>query len=362
MHSQALPGRIKIRWNNNHNPHNRLWARNIAFLFLMFLVSFSLLCLFLVSPNTYHIRPVLVVDQEDPSLTATVMNLVDGRSQDNPSHSAWASPLFPVEGQHEKKNQRDHQSLSSEPVAGRDGGGLAAEEGGGPEIESEQDENDDEIFEGKAGSQINSNPSSLSSTILEDDDVVEEKTTTTNSSSKIRRLPGCIIIGGRKCGTRALLEFIGLNKNVVKAKDEVHFFDEDSKYSLGLDWYQSQMPYSSNPDQITIEKTPAYFVTPTAPERIRAMNASIKLILIVRDPVVRLISDYAQLNANKKAKGERPLRSFINMVLTPEGDVDINFKPVKTSIYAFYFPQWIEVLIQDAFFFLLPFTLSRGNN
>lgn len=163
-----------------------------------------------------------------------------------------------------------------------------------------------------------------------------------SSSHPDKHLPGCIIIGGRKCGTRALLEFIGINSKVVKVHDEVHFFDEDSKYSQGLDWYRSQMPYSSE-DQITIEKTPAYFVTESAPDRIRAMNQTIKLIVIVRDPVVRLISDYAQLNANKRAKGERPLRSFSQMVLTPEGDVDINFKPVKTSIYAYYFSRWTEV-------------------
>lgn len=34
------------------------------------------------------------------------------------------------------------------------------------------------------------------------------------------------------------------------------------------------------------------------PERVRAMNASIKLLLIVREPVTRAISDYTQLKAH----------------------------------------------------------------
>ena len=34
------------------------------------------------------------------------------------------------------------------------------------------------------------------------------------------------------------------------------------------------------------------------PERIRAMNASIKLLLIVREPVTRAISDYTQLRSH----------------------------------------------------------------
>ncbi|GIY66876.1 heparan sulfate glucosamine 3-O-sulfotransferase 5 [Caerostris darwini] len=36
-----------------------------------------------------------------------------------------------------------------------------------------------------------------------------------------RRLPQCIIIGVRKCGTRALLEFLNLHPSIQKASDEV---------------------------------------------------------------------------------------------------------------------------------------------
>ncbi len=45
-------------------------------------------------------------------------------------------------------------------------------------------------------------------------------------------------------------------------------------------------------DEVTIEKTPKYFVAPDAPRRIHAMNSSIKLILTVREPITRAISDY----------------------------------------------------------------------
>lgn len=162
-----------------------------------------------------------------------------------------------------------------------------------------------------------------------------------------RRLPQCLIIGVRKCGTRALLEFLNIHPSVVKARDEVHFFDEDSKYSLGLKWYRDQMP-PSRLDQVTIEKSPAYFVTESAPSRVLSMNSSIKIIVIVRDPVVRLISDYAQLAANKRARrivGEnlRPLKTFEASVLLPDGQVDVNYKPVQTSIYGLHFSRWIQV-------------------
>lgn len=76
-----------------------------------------------------------------------------------------------------------------------------------------------------------------------------------------RRLPQALIIGVRKCGTRALLEMLYLHPRIQKAAGEVHFFDRDENYSKGLEWYRQQMPLSY-PNQVTIEKSPSYFVTP----------------------------------------------------------------------------------------------------
>lgn len=76
-----------------------------------------------------------------------------------------------------------------------------------------------------------------------------------------RHLPQAIIIGVRKCGTRALLEMLFLHPQIQKAAGEVHFFDRDDNYGKGLEWYRRKMPYSFR-GQITIEKSPSYFVTP----------------------------------------------------------------------------------------------------
>lgn len=70
-----------------------------------------------------------------------------------------------------------------------------------------------------------------------------------------------LIIGVRKCGTRALLEMLYLHPSIQKAGGEVHFFDRDENYLKGLDWYRKKMPHSFR-GQITIEKSPSYFVSP----------------------------------------------------------------------------------------------------
>lgn len=70
-----------------------------------------------------------------------------------------------------------------------------------------------------------------------------------------------LVIGVRKCGTRALLEMLYLHPRIQKAAGEVHFFDRDENYWKGLEWYRKKMPHSFR-GQITIEKSPSYFVTP----------------------------------------------------------------------------------------------------
>ncbi|GFN81464.1 sulfotransferase [Plakobranchus ocellatus] len=107
-----------------------------------------------------------------------------------------------------------------------------------------------------------------------------------------RRFPTAIVIGARKAGTRAILRFIGLHPDVVTSRRETHFFDRE--YDQGLEWYRQQMP-KSLPSQMTIEKTPNYLVDWDTPQRVYNFNASIKLILIVRNPISRTVSDYVQL-------------------------------------------------------------------
>ncbi|KAF2354311.1 Sulfotransferase domain [Trinorchestia longiramus] len=54
----------------------------------------------------------------------------------------------------------------------------------------------------------------------------------------VRHLPDVLIIGAKKCGTRALLEFLRLHPRVRAARQEVHFFDRH--YHRGVRWYSKR--------------------------------------------------------------------------------------------------------------------------
>lgn len=106
-----------------------------------------------------------------------------------------------------------------------------------------------------------------------------------------KKFPQAIIIGVKKGGTRALLEFLRVHPDVRAVGAEPHFFDRF--YDKGLGWYRSLMPRTLE-GQITMEKTPSYFITKEAPRRVHSMSRHTKLIAVVRDPVTRAVSDYTQ--------------------------------------------------------------------
>lgn len=54
--------------------------------------------------------------------------------------------------------------------------------------------------------------------------------------SPTKKLPQAIIIGVKKAGTRALLEFLRIHPDVRAPGPEPHFFDRH--YQKGLDWYR----------------------------------------------------------------------------------------------------------------------------
>ncbi|XP_066570399.1 heparan sulfate (glucosamine) 3-O-sulfotransferase 1-like 2 [Amia ocellicauda] len=152
-------------------------------------------------------------------------------------------------------------------------------------------------------------------------------------------LPSAIIIGVRKGGTRALLEMLNLHPGVEVAKAEVHFFNLDDHYHRGLDWYRAQMPMAL-PGQVTVEKTPGYFTAPQAPARAKGMNPALRLLLIVRDPAERLVSDYTQVRHNRlqRHKPYPPLEQL----LMHEGQLNTNYKAIQRSLYHLHLRNWLR--------------------
>uniref|UniRef100_A0A8C5X3K2 Sulfotransferase n=1 Tax=Malurus cyaneus samueli TaxID=2593467 RepID=A0A8C5X3K2_9PASS len=150
-----------------------------------------------------------------------------------------------------------------------------------------------------------------------------------------KRLPQAIIIGVKKGGTRALLEFLRVHPDVRAVGAEPHFFDRN--YERGLAWYRDLMPKTLE-GQITMEKTPSYFVTKEAPARISSMSKGTKLIVVVRDPVTRAISDYTQTLSKKP---DIPTFESLTFKNRTTGLIDTSWSAIQIGIYAKHLENWL---------------------
>ena len=74
----------------------------------------------------------------------------------------------------------------------------------------------------------------------EDDELCAEVT----DEPQYQELPEAVIIGTKKGGTRALLEFLNIHSQVKRAKNEIHFYDK--QYERGLEWYIQQVDTNTN--------------------------------------------------------------------------------------------------------------------
>ncbi|XP_074866903.1 heparan sulfate glucosamine 3-O-sulfotransferase 2 [Carettochelys insculpta] len=151
-----------------------------------------------------------------------------------------------------------------------------------------------------------------------------------------KRLPQALIVGVKKGGTRAVLEFIRVHPEVRALGSEPHFFDRH--YERGLEWYRSLMPRTFG-SQITMEKTPSYFVTRDAPRRIFNMSRDTKLIVVVRNPVTRAISDYTQTLSKKPDIPTFEGLSFQNRSL---GRVDTSWNAIRIGMYVVHLESWLQ--------------------
>ena len=85
--------------------------------------------------------------------------------------------------------------------------------------------------------------------VFSDEDELKEKIkdlevitdTEDREVDKMKKLPGFLIAGVKKCGTGALLEILKMHPNIAGPsyeKSEVHFWDKDHLYQKGVDYYK----------------------------------------------------------------------------------------------------------------------------
>lgn len=106
-------------------------------------------------------------------------------------------------------------------------------------------------------------------------------------SSETGPLPDFLIVGAMKTGTTSLSGNLKLHPRIYMTPREVRFFDQN--WHQGLDWYRTF--FREGAGKVCGEKTPEYMRVRRYMERIRHVVPSAKIIVLLREPVARLMSE-----------------------------------------------------------------------
>ena len=104
------------------------------------------------------------------------------------------------------------------------------------------------------------------------------------------RLPQFLGLGVQKGGTTTLQRLLEQHPQVwLPPEKELHFFS--LHYARGECWYADRFADAA-PDQCCGDITPYYIFHPYAPQRIAELLPDARLIVLLRDPVERCLSQY----------------------------------------------------------------------
>lgn len=138
-------------------------------------------------------------------------------------------------------------------------------------------------------------------------------------TSPARVLPEIIVIGAQKAGTTSLFYYLSQNPGLVPSvKKEVHYFDggldpEHDDFLRGEGWYKAHFPKSNQikNSAIPFEATPSYLFHPDVPQRIHQLIPEVKMIVLLRNPTDRAISQY--FHEKRKGREKLPILDAFEM-------------------------------------------------
>ena len=118
------------------------------------------------------------------------------------------------------------------------------------------------------------------------------------------KLNPIFIIGTMKGGTTVLYDFISSHSRVLAgSKKEIHYFSLN--YHQGIEWYYDFFDLDTINKTHYIDASPTYFDKSNSlsiANKIKTFDENSKVILIVRDPILRAISHFTHLKKINKMK------------------------------------------------------------
>jgi len=104
-----------------------------------------------------------------------------------------------------------------------------------------------------------------------------------------------VLIGAQRSGTSYLYQVLDEHPEIAMAKPkfpEPKFFLDDSLYALGKDYYEREYFRGTGTAHIYGEKSTSYYEYEICARRMRECYPAMKILMVLRDPVDRALSNY----------------------------------------------------------------------
>lgn len=104
-----------------------------------------------------------------------------------------------------------------------------------------------------------------------------------------------LVVGAQRCGTTYLTGLLDAHPQITTARPsrpEPKVFLSDELAARGLDWYRRTYFAHATTEPVLAEKSTSYLEYPAAAERAYAMLGAADIVAVLRDPVLRAISNW----------------------------------------------------------------------
>ncbi|MFH0341654.1 MAG: sulfotransferase [Chromatiales bacterium] len=148
--------------------------------------------------------------------------------------------------------------------------------------------------------------------------------------------PTFIGIGAQKCASTWLFEILSDHPEVTLGEPkELDFFSR--YYDHGFQWYERHFAYRPGVRAVG-EISPSYFHEPLVPSRVESYLPHVKILLSLRDPVERAISNH---------KHQVRTGLFRGVDLSFEAGLANNPMYIEQGLYATHLSKWFEYFPRD---------------
>ncbi|MGB3514034.1 MAG: tetratricopeptide repeat protein [Microcoleaceae cyanobacterium] len=166
--------------------------------------------------------------------------------------------------------------------------------------------------------------------------------------------PDFMIIGVNKGGTTSLYSYLIQHPQIIPPiKKEMDFWSW--KFNGSIDWYLAHFPAIPEGNKfLTGEASPSYFDHPNAAERIFQALPKIKIILLLRNPIDRAVSQYHQwLRLNWENRSfEEVIMSDLDKLTTAPNYWRQELNYLARGAYIEFLKKWMSLFSREQFLVL----------